>query len=293
MPSAAIQDTIGTCARIRSWTAHTVSGLLRKQAEISEKQFASTLSAAVRDNADLHSEGWYSPPPSGIAALFSDADNFGRLSFDTLRKEEYWPRADHQLEAGSAGILYASPIHKASGIIGDFGISVYRGKNRSVQAHFSKCLNVLEDAAELAQVGMEFRELHDLSQRLFKENELHNSRTITWTDKVGTNLGHTIPWSYELPSPEELSIIDGERLSDLRNLISRKRVNVNRLERFKIPGSIAFTLEARLESAVDPTMPNVFYHLIITFQNGNKATLSNFNEVFIALGMDSYIRSRF
>ncbi len=292
MPST-IEKTINVCEKTREWLSKRISNLLNKEKDISEKQFATVLTTEIKNNPDLQPEGWYAPPPAGIAALFSSLGNFDRLGFDTLRKEQYWPQEQYRLLKDSAGILYASPIHKLSGTIGDFGITIYRGNNSKVQSHLVNCLKTLEQAADFAQVDMEFRELHDLAQQLFKENDLHNARTITWTDTVGTNLGHTIPWSYEEPTVEEQNIINGQCLDDLRKLISNKRVNVNSIEQFKIPLNIAFTLEARLESSLDPAMPNTFFHLIITFKNGDKKILTNFNEVFSALNMHGYINSSF
>ncbi len=293
MSITAMENTINICERTRDWLSHTISSTLSRQNDISEKQFATIIGAHIRDNSDLHHEGWYAPPPNGISALFSRSNDFDRLKYDTLRKEEHWPQEEFKLLKESAGALYASPIHRVTGTIGDFGMTVYRGNNKNVQSHLVNCLNTLEQAAGLAQIDMEFRELHDLAQKLFKENSLHNALTVTRTDPVGTNLGHTIPWSYEEPTAGEQNVINGQSLNDLRNLISNKRVHVNRVEQFKIPLNIAFTLEARLESSVDRLMPNTYFHLIITFKNGNKKILTNFNELFFALGMNSYITSKF
>ncbi len=292
MSITTIENRINICEKTREGLSKTISSLLSKHDDIAEQEFATTLSAEIRNDADLQLEGWYAPPPYGIAALFSDQDNFDRLRFDTLRKEQYWPQ-QFKLLKNSAGIIYASPIHKVSGTIGDFGITIYKGNDRNIQLHLAGCLRALEQSADLAKVGMEFRELHDFTQRLFKENGLHNHRTVTWTDTVGTNLGHTVPWSYEEPTAEEQRIIAGQSLNDLRNLISNKRINVNRNERFKIPANIAFTLEARLERLEDPAMPNTFFHLIITFKNGRKKIVSNFNGVFSVVGMNNYVVSQF
>lgn len=293
MPATTIENRIDTCEKTRSWLSKTIIYSLSNYKDISERQFASALTTEIKNNPDLHVEGWYAPPPNGISALFSKSDDFDRLKYDTLRKKEYWPQDEFKLLKDSAGALYASPIHRLTGTIGDFGITIYKGDKKNVQSHLVDCLNTLEQTADLAQIGMEFRELHDLAQQLFKDNNLHNARTVTRTDPVGTNLGHTIPWSYEEPTADEQKIIDGGPLQDLQNLISNKRIHINRIERFKIPLNIAFTLEARLESLVDCVMPNTYFHLIIIFKNGNKKILTNFNEVFSALGMNNYIFSRF
>jgi hypothetical protein len=117
--------------------------------------------------------------PAGVAALFSRSHTFDRLQYDSLRKEEYWPSADWKLEGASAGFIYASPIHRSSGAIGDFGMTIYRGQNTAIQSHLSSCLAVLEQAADFAEVGMEFRELYDLAQRSFADLELHKYRQIS------------------------------------------------------------------------------------------------------------------
>jgi hypothetical protein len=74
MSTTAIENTINVCEKTRSWLSHTISDLLLKQNDISEKQFAVTLSTQIKENSDLHPEGWYTPPPEGIAALFSKSE---------------------------------------------------------------------------------------------------------------------------------------------------------------------------------------------------------------------------
>jgi hypothetical protein len=290
---ATLTQNIDTCLQTRRWLADAIVQLLKDNERVSEAQFASTLASLIRTNTSLRGEGWYAPPPAGIAALFGPSDNFDRLQFDTLRKKDYWPGTDHALGNDCVGIIYASPIDRASGIIGDFGMTIYRGDDPTVHAHLTNCLSTLEGAAELAQVGMEMRELHQMAQDLFSKHDLTNARTVTWADKTGTNLGHTIPWSYEPPTAEEALIICSGSQAEVNELISGKRVYVNRAEQFKIPETIAFTLEARLESITEVTLPNIFYHLIITFKHSVKSVHTNFNSVFANTGMDTYIKSRF
>jgi hypothetical protein len=284
--------TINTCAKLRSWVAESMISALSKHDPISETEFTCSLQNAFSKNPSIHSGGWYNPPPSGIAVLFATPNDYKRLQFDTLRKEEFWPKDKYKLENAGIGILYASPIDINSGIIGDFGISIYKGKEKRILDHFARCLNVLEQALGQIEVTMEMREIHDLTKKIIAQHHLTNARTVTWTDKVGTNLGHTIPWSYEEPNRDEVTIIKSKDIAKISDLISNKRINVNRLEKFKIPKTIAFTLEARLESLEDPLLPNVFFHLIACFQDGKKTVLANFNELFQVIGMDG-IRSKY
>jgi hypothetical protein len=288
-----VQNSIQTCLATRNWLAQAANNILQSNNNISEQQFAALLKAQFKNNNNLHSKGWYEPPPDGISALFSSSDNFNRLQYDTLRKQQFWPQANYKFDKNGAGMLYASPIDKASGIIGDWGITIYRGEDASVQSHIAACLHVLELASDYAQVGMELRELHDYTQHVFKENKLNNARTIAWTDTTGTNLGHTIPWTYEAPTTAELEIIKHGPFEKLKGLISNKRIHINSSEHFKIQETMALTLEARLDHNTNSLLPNTYFHLIISFQNGVKQVSSGFNDVFKAVGMGCYIKSRF
>jgi hypothetical protein len=276
--------TIETCAALRSWLSEAMILALSNSESISEKEFCQRLQIRLSSNPDIYSGGWYDPPPSGISALFGTPDNYQRLQYDNLRKPEFWPQDKHKLEGDGVGILYGSPIDIDSGTIGDFGITIYNGKDKRIIDHLSNCLNVLEVAIDQIEIGMEMREIHNLTQTTIAQRGLTNARTVTWTDKVGTNLGHTIPWSYEKPNSTETEIIASKNLPKVSNLISSKRINVNRLEKFKIPHTIAFTLEARLESLNDPGLPNVFYHFIVCFKEEQKSVLANFNKLFQAIG---------
>jgi Metallopeptidase family M24 len=278
-------DKVAVCAATRTWAASVVADSLKPGVEISEAEFSQFALNAFSKNADVTQSGWYEPPPGGVAALFAVPPDYERLEFDTLRKETYWPQKDRILSQDGVGLLYVSPVHRETGIIGDFGITVYRGSSPEVLDHFAKCLNTLERVASEVEVGMALLEVHERAQQLFKANGLTNARTVTWTDKTGTNLGHTIPWSYEVPEESESKVIKTGDMNQLKDLISNKRLYLNTKETFLIPETIAFSLEARLESIENPSLPNVFYHFIIAFDRRKKKVLANYNEIFDAVGM--------
>ena len=142
-------------------------------------------------------------------------------------------------------------------------------------------MNALCEAANKIEVGMEFRELYAITQSNFKKYDLNNDWTKVDTDPAGTNLGHTVPWSYEDPTMDELSILEKGNQLEINNIIRYKRLYVNKLERFKIPNNIAFTLEARLDNNFGngTTLPNSFFHLMILMQDGKREVLSDFDRV--------------
>jgi hypothetical protein len=278
-------DKVAVCAETRAWAASVVADALKSGKQLSEAEFSQVALSESAKNPNILDRGWYDPPPGGVAALFAAPPDYERLEFDTLRKETYWPQKDRVLGENGCGLLYLSPIDKATGIIGDFGITVYRGSSPEILQHFANCLSTLERVASEAEVGMAFRDVHERAQQLFKANGLTNARTVTWTDKTGTNLGHTIPWTFDAPEEQEASIIKAGDINQTKDLISNKRLYVNAQETFIIPETIAFSLEARLESLKNPALPNVFFHFVIAFDRRKKKVLANYNEVFDAAGM--------
>ena len=286
------EERVDVCRQTREKASQAVLSVLKALSSPSEKEFAGALWSEVAKSQELHERGWYDPPPQGAAVLFASTNSLDRLLFDTLRKEKFWPSQDFKFTKDSVGFVYLSPVHRAAGIIGDFAVTIYNGSDRKIQNHIARCLALVEKVVAYAEVGMEFREIHDVAQKLLSEEKLSNARTLTYTDTVGTNIGHTIPWTYENPTLEEEEIIKNGDFETLKNLISKKRVNLNKEESFKIPNTIAFTVELRIEDPVDPAVPNIYFHLIVSFKNGVKNVVANFSEVFGEMGMDSYLISR-
>lgn len=285
-------SNLDTCEKTRKLASKFVEESF-KDHKLSETEFTNKIKKHFSSNEGLYNHGWYEPPPYGIAALFSEENNFKRLQFDTLRKKDYWPKGEYRFGMEKVGIVYISPVDKNSGVIGDFGTTVYIGSDERIKNHLTNSLSLIEKVAEFSEVGMEFREIHEYAQKIFLKASVNNDRTVTHTDKVGTNIGHTIPWTYENPTESEIKIIKSRNFEKLKDLISRKRINVNSEEKFRIPENIAFTNEIRLEDSNDPSLPLVFFHLTVLFRNGKKSIGSNFNPVFKALEMDKFVQSKY
>jgi len=286
--NARIDTTLTTRAGITTAATH----ILETLPDASELAISQAIQQAITEDQALHDQGWYNPPPAGIGILFAEATSPARLSYDSLRNESNWPQSDSFRTQETVGFVYASPVHKATGMIGDFGFTFYQGQDEAVQKHMVNCLEALEVAAGYAAVGMAFRDLHAATQDEFEKRQLHNDRMITFNDPLGgTNLGHTVPWTYETPTQEEQAIIDKADLNVLKDVIAHKRLYINHGETFTIPENIIFTLEARLESKSEPKLPSIYYHIMVVFKDGAKTLVCNFNPVFESLGMD-FIRSK-
>lgn len=59
-----------------------------------------------------------------------------------FRPDEAWPNDAHQLQRNSLMFAYASPVHKQTGLIGDFACSLYRGSDESTSRKSLGCHDV-------------------------------------------------------------------------------------------------------------------------------------------------------
>lgn len=262
--------------------------VLQKENKISEAGFASKWLKQLRKYPEIFPNGWYEPPPFGIGVLITDSNNPQRISYDNLRFERNWPRENVFLDKKSGLIyLFASPVDKQSGIIGDFGITIYFGNKDPIKNHLKKCLKINKEILSFANIGMSFAEVYEYAEKLFSQNGLAN-QVLSFTDPSKFNFGHTIPSTDIEWSDEETKIVKSEDWSKIKDLISKRRIFVNRVEQFKIKPGVAFTIEPRLKVLADSNLPtSLSFHMIGVFnKNGEKELLTNFDEIFKLVGMD-------
>jgi hypothetical protein len=257
----------------------------------SEVDFHNSLKQALAARPELMHEGWYSPPPAGIGILFAKASDTSRSKYTTFRDEPYWAKPEYTLSDETVGMIYMSPVDKQSGMIGDLGFSFYRGKDQRIRDHLVNTLMALEEVVEHTKVGLEFREVARFANTTFQKAAL-DSRVVTQVASVGINVGHTIPWSHEAQTKDEMNTLQTGTTHEINELIRHKRRMVDEAESFVVPETIAFTIETRVVSAKHSELPNVHFHFIVVFQNGKKQVLSGFNQIFDTLGMN-YIRSKY
>lgn len=274
---AAVEATRETASDILAQALAPVAG--KSEAEVRDE-----ILRMLAANKAFCPSGWYDPPSGGVAALFGAPPDYERLKFQSLRDPDSFP-GENRLFDESVGIVYVSPVDRATGMIGDTGLTLYRGKDAAIRDHIRASRDLLLVAAERAEVGMRFRDLYESSMQLFREK---GNKMIGWMstshDPMQINLGHTVPGSYD-DNTIPLASFD-----ETREAIRMRRVYINAVEEFAIPPTCAFTVEARLTD-LDARLPNCFFHVIVTFSEGGKKVLTNFDEVFKAIGMD-YMLSR-
>lgn len=289
-----LNDSIDFCIENRKFVAQIIADVLAVKNGCNEKTVQQALLRAIKEQPDFHDRGWYDPPPGGVGVLFADEnDEFERSKFPTLRTEQYWPHENYKLTDETVGTIYVSPVHRASGIIGDMGLTFYCGTREDIKEHLKQCLIATEDIAEQARAGMMFKELYAIGQQILAERQLHNDWMITLNDPThGADYGHTLPWTYENTTSDEKRIIESKDFNQIKELISDKRLYINPIEEFVIPPTIAFSIEPRIGSKLDPKLPGGYFYCTVIFKDGKRQIINNINTIFDTLKIN-YMRSRF
>ena len=118
--------------------ASALTQLLNQNNPISEVLLRDVWLMELRKYQSVFPDGWYEPPPHGIGVLLGTDEDIERVSPKSLRIHDYWPREDIFLDRKKGIIfVYISPVDKNTGIIGDFGLTIYFGKNLNIRNHLT------------------------------------------------------------------------------------------------------------------------------------------------------------
>jgi hypothetical protein len=237
--------------------------------------------------------GWYNPPPVGVIALFGSERNLDRLLYSSARKKEQWPADDIFLNTQSGlCYLYASPVDRQTGIMGDFGMTVYFGQDPLIKRKLALCYRLDREIFDFVLEGKRFSDIAVFAKTRMDKYGLTNLIDSV-TDESVHNIGHTIPFVYEELRDAELAVLSlGQSNWDcLKDMISKKRIFVNEKETFTVKPGCAFTIEPRPYSGDNPAVavPLSFHTTVLYGLNGDKKLLTNFDEIFTLAGMDYII----
>jgi hypothetical protein len=248
----------------------------------SETDLADAWRQGLSADAALHPGGWYDPPPHGITTLFGKAqDGFQRVCQPSFRPEPLWPRADHLHDPGDVIMVYASPVARASSLIGDFGLSLYRGPDRALVEHCEAVLRATLSIASHARPGMPFHDLYAFAMQQAAAQGFAN-RIESAVDSTGTNIGHTIPLSFS-GDPTHAAIGQARSFAEIREALRTGRKFLNATETQRIEPTMAFTVEPRFSTA---TLPQTWFHLTVIFDGGTRSIHHGFAPLFRQQGMD-------
>ncbi len=253
---------------------------------VSECDLAEAWLGALRGSPDLYEDGWYTPPPHGMVTLFGKkADRYKRICESSFRPEPMWPRQDLIYDSEDILAAYASPVHKATNLIGDFGLTLYAGPSQDIRAH---CVNVLQTSLHIAQnarVGMGFNELYQFGIEYGASQGLRND-IASPSDPTATNIGHSIPLSWAGDTAHE-ALARAKNFAEITHTLRYGRQFVNGVETQRIEENMAFTVEPRFSSG---SLPQAWFHLTVIFENGNRRIVHGFRPVFETCGLDDLSR---
>lgn len=254
---------------------------------ISEEQLRDLWLEKLRSKPSIYLEGWYNPPPHGMAVLFSTDEDVKRTNYEALRPAGMWPRDDIFLDRQKGIIMvYASPVHRATHMIGDFEMMLYFGNKQTIKDHFRKTLGLDWELFESVQVGMTIGDVARTADELFIKYGLANN-VVSLNDPTGTNVGHTIPATDAEWTQNEQSIFDGNDWDKIKDVIAKKRRFVNKSEDLVIQPGLAFTIEPRPIVPDQPDIPLASFHTtVVIHPDGRKEWLTDFDQLFRLAGMD-------
>ena len=273
---------LNTIADIKNQTGIALAEALNNLgSEFAEQDLAMQWLSALHKEGIFHEEGWYAPPPRGIISLFGKPDNqFERICQPSFRPEYMWPGKDNVYQSEDMIAVYASPVHRATNLIGDFGLTLYNGTNSELLEHCETVLKSSLYIARHAKIGMPFNELYAFGMDYGASQGFANDIDST-SDDTGTNIGHTIPLSYK-DDPTHSAISSAQSFEDIREALRTGRKFVNSAEKQKIEENMAFTIEPRFSTAA---MPQTWFHLTVIFNKGEKTICHGFHPVFEKLGL--------
>lgn len=258
----------------------TLKRTLKSKHPVSETEFRDAWLTELRKSKAIYRDGWYIPPPSGIAVLFGPPIKGGRTYYEHLRVEKMWPRKDIYLGGENTMIyVYCSPVNKKGYVIGDIGLSIYLGKNPKIKKHLKKCLDLNKKVFDYIEVGKTISNVNKYAFKLMKDSGLSND-VVALNDPSGSNIGHSVP------------VIDEKwtKKTDWatkKDFIAGKRIYFNGIEQSKFKKGMAMTIEPRMVSIGDKDIPLTSFHTIVLIhENGNKELLVDYDKIFKLVGMD-------
>lgn len=285
-----VSERLEVLARTRRMAAGALARTLRESlaqsGRVSETSLRDRWLAYMRESGSVYADGWYMPPPHGMIVLFATDGHPDRLHHPSYRGAEAWSRDDIYLDRDRGlMMLYASPVDKSSGMIGDFGVVLYLGDRPEVRAHLARCLKLNSTLAQEVTPDLPLATVARRAHELIRSQGMSNT-VVSTSDPAGANMGHTIPALVTGWTASERAVFERDDWSAIKDMISRKRRFVSLTETLAAGEAEAFTIEPRPSVDGQPNLPMTAYHTIMAFDQGKKRFITDFDELFALCGMD-------
>jgi hypothetical protein len=223
---------------------------------VTEVRFRNEWQQRLRDQPQLSTNGWYDPPPEGIAVFFGHDDADPPFAFTSLRPPSFWP-AERTIN-WRRGLMYGycSPVNLPDGMPADFGVTLYFGNDPSVRQHFKRALSTTRQLLRELTPKTSSRTLFRWSESLFREAGMRNN-VESVTNSVPVDLGHS------LPLIREPQLKNGRRLTEAgRDVVQRGRLFISESSDWPLSLAKRITIEPNLISVTNPRLPQVSPHYV-------------------------------
>ncbi|XVS64344.1 hypothetical protein ACQPYE_39915 [Actinosynnema sp. CA-299493] len=246
---------------------------LRNRPDVTEKEFATTWLEEMRSHESVSANGWYDPPPNGIAVL----GGLDRISFNSLRDEGNWPGSRVIDFHSGALYAYSSQVNTVDAMPGDFAATLYFGDDPKIRSHFRRTYAATQEVLEVALRESSSRVIFDSSVAIFEKYGLQNC-VVSYTDTVPLDLGHTYPVvdEVELGANKQLVPVDQDR-------IRHARLFLNGDSDWSLDSCAQFTIEPQLIDVANPDLPQVTYHYVVI--PGESSVLREQDSLLESLGL--------
>ena len=229
--------------------SETLDDLLGKNG-VSEKIFAAEWLRRLAAQPGIIADGWYAPPPHGMAILFGD-----RTSYDTLRNPIYWP-ANRVIDwQNDLMFAYCSPI-STFGVLGDIDVTLYFGESEKIRSHFRNTHKAATTILDAVEAGTYQTSLALVTSAGMIFNQLGLSNTVvSINDTTSNNIGHSFP---------TIALEAGDNLlkDEQKDEVSKARQFLNSVSDWAFIDGQQFSVEPQLRSASDPFLPQISYHYL-------------------------------
>ncbi len=281
-------NTLKTTRKIASETLFlALRDLLSKDKPISEIDLRDRWLEELRKHKAIYPDGWYITPAFGTVVIFAtDKDgNKSRLNYESFRK--VCLRNDIFLDRKRGLVyVYASPVDRKTGIIGDFGITIYFGSNKAIIKNLKRTLKLNQSIFSSVKVRSSFSNIFSNATVLMKNMGFVNKATSV-TNAGKANIGHSVPFL----NNKEWKNIKSKSWEEIKDFLSLKRVFVNSQEQTLLMPGMVITIEPEVRVKKHPQIPILSYHTIGLFgEDGNKKLLTNFEEIFNLAKMDYMLK---
>lgn len=246
---------------------------MRGRAGISEIAFRDAWLSKLRANPKLFADGWYAPPPHGMAVLFASSADPQRICYSSLRDKCSWAGTT---EADWSGFMfaYSSCVGRDTGKLGDMDVTLYFGDDTRLKSHYRNCFAATNHLLDTVQPDDTSQKIFQRSEEVFAKAGLKNC-VVSFTDTSPLDIGHHFP-----VLPKGMLQQQPQQLTDEhRQYISKARKFINGTSDWTIDEGMQFTIEPQLRSVHDSELPQISFHYLLEKIDGRLVVCRDINEL--------------